>query len=165
MFSSNFKIWAITVGSCSVSLVAAYDAAIWLVVNPTVTGEVHGLSEGTSSWILMTSTIFSIIGALLSCFLVNEQGRKFVIFEGNALVMLGSILFALSNSFYVVIFSRVIFGLGLGLSYTASFLYLSEWSPTDKRGQLIGFSGCCATAGVFLSIVIRQVFVTKVILL
>ena len=155
--SVNFKLWAITLASCLVSLISSYDTGILAVTDRDISKSL-ALSKGKSSWISKVSTIFCIVGALLSCYLNSRFGRKVIIFVGDSLVICGSVVFCLAQQYEGILFSRVLFGLGLGLTSTASFLFLSEWCLPEKRGQLMSVCGFFATTGIFLSFVIKQIY-------
>lgn len=161
IMSVNFKLWAMTLASCLVSLISSYDTGVLAVADTDISDSL-ALSKGKASWISKVSAIFCIVGAVLSCYVNSRFGRRVIIFVGDTLVICGSVAFCLARQYEGILFSRVLFGLGLGLTSTASFLFLTEWCLPQKRGQLMSVCGFFATTGIFLAFVIRQIFQNQV---
>ncbi|PWY67210.1 MFS quinate transporter [Aspergillus heteromorphus CBS 117.55] len=94
----------------------------------------------------------ALLGSLLIWPLTNRYGRRPAM-ALCSLIFCTGVLFELvdSRSLSVFYVGRVICGLGIGGSATVIPIYLSEMSPTDKRGRLGSCYQFTFTIGIFLS--------------
>jgi MFS family permease len=87
------------------------------------------------------------IGALCSSLLVGRVGdiigRRRTIFYGSCIFFIGGALQTFANGMVMMLFGRIIAGVGVGMLSTIVPVYQSEISPPHNRGKLacIEFSG------------------------
>merc|ERR1711939_264539 len=55
---------------------------------------------------------------------------------------------ALANSYAVLLSFRFLTGIGVGLGLSIDPMYISEVSPTDKRGKLISYAELAINIGI-----------------
>src|SRR5690606_19574648 len=70
---------------------------------------------------------------------ISERiGRRWVLVLGGAMVAGGSVLGALSPNIPVLIFSRLLTGVGAGCSITAGIIAITDLSTVENRGRSLG---------------------------
>ena len=100
-----------------------------------------------------TEVIVSItmLGAFLSCIvagpLCDKFGRKPLIIIADILFTIGSIIMALANSITVLIYGRFLIGIAIGMSSIVIPINLSEISPNEKRGTIVGVNSTMCPIG------------------
>ena len=80
----------------------------------------------------------TVLGALAGSYPTNKFGRKNTLLFIGILYVLSAIGSALAISSEFFAFSRFIGGIGIGVSTIAAPAYISEISPSSKRGSLVG---------------------------
>ncbi|XP_066594690.1 facilitated trehalose transporter Tret1-like isoform X3 [Prorops nasuta] len=94
------------------------------------------VTEDQSSWIVSLTVIGSMIGPFLGAWMADRFGRKRCLLYSSAFYIVGwtSVLFASTvEALYV---SRLILGVGVGVSYTTNPMYVSEVADIGLRGAL-----------------------------
>ncbi|MBS1600202.1 MAG: sugar porter family MFS transporter [Bacteroidetes bacterium] len=104
----------------------------------------HGL---TVSIALMGTVIGALLGAIPS----DKFGRRTTLFLIAALYLVSSLGTAFSYNWYVFLFFRLIGGFGVGASSVAAPIYISEISPAEKRGKLVGLFQFNVVFGIVIS--------------
>lgn len=106
--------------------------------------------------------IGAVIGAAVNGILADIFGRKKIIISTAIIFILGSILCAFAPNVYVLILSRMLVGLAVGIVNFVVPLYLSEVSPKQLRGTLVSLYQWAITAGILFSYMINSVFAQAV---
>lgn len=104
----------------------------------------HGL---TISIALIGTVIGSLIGAKPS----DRFGRKNTLYFVAAAYLLSSLGTALADSWWVFLCFRLLGGLGVGISSVIAPVYISEVSPADRRGRLVGLFQFNVVLGILIS--------------
>ena len=104
----------------------------------------HGL---TISIALIGTVIGSLFGARPS----DIFGRKNTLYFIAAAYLLSSIGTAMADNWYVFLIFRFLGGLGVGISSVTAPIYISEVSPADRRGQLVGLFQFNVVLGILVS--------------
>ncbi|KAF2306042.1 hypothetical protein GH714_010117 [Hevea brasiliensis] len=100
----------------------------------------------------------AIIGAAIGGYLSDRFGRKKTILASDIVFIIGAIIMAVAPAPWVIVFGRVLVGLGVGMTSMNSPLYISETSPAKIRGALVSINGFLLTFGQFLSYLINLAF-------
>ncbi len=109
--------------------------------------------------ILVSSTLVgATIGALLNGYLADLFGRKRILIYTAVFFFIGSIFCALSPDIYILILSRFIIGIAIGVVTFATPLYLSEISPEKIRGMLVSLFQLAITMGILFSYLVNAGF-------
>lgn len=104
----------------------------------------HGL---TISIALIGTVIGSLFGARPS----DIFGRKNTLYFVAAAYLLSSIGTGLANNWYIFLVFRFLGGLGVGVSSVTAPIYISEVSPADRRGRLVGLFQFNVVLGILIS--------------
>lgn len=109
--------------------------------------------------ILVSSTLVgATIGAILNGYLADLFGRKKILIFTAVLFFIGSIFCAIAANINILILSRFIVGLAIGVVTFAVPLYLSEISPEKIRGMLVSLFQLAITLGILFSYLINAGF-------
>ncbi|OSN08898.1 D-galactose transporter GalP [Lonsdalea britannica] len=106
------------------------------------------MTSHQQEWVVSSMMFGAAIGAIGSGWLSSHLGRKTSLMIASVLFVIGSLSSALAPNVDVLIISRVILGLAVGVaSYTAP-LYLSEIAPEKIRGSMISMYQLMITIGI-----------------
>jgi MFS transporter, SP family, galactose:H+ symporter len=109
------------------------------ITSTTQQGEVAGLL-----------LLGAAIGAFFSGGLSRRYGRKKVLIIAALIFTLFTIMGVFATTFKVLLISRLIVGLAVGIASFVAPLYLSEIAPRKIRGGMIAMYQFMITAGIFL---------------
>ncbi|HEX7339814.1 MAG TPA: sugar porter family MFS transporter [Rhodanobacteraceae bacterium] len=110
-----------------------------------------GISDHTVEWIVSSMMGGAALGALGAGWLSSSLGRKRSLILGAVVFVIGSVLCSLSLSVPILIASRVVLGLSIGvLTFTAP-LYLAEIAPKETRGAMISSYQLMITIGILIA--------------
>jgi len=104
----------------------------------------HGL---TISIALIGTVLGSIFGSKPS----DTYGRKNTLYFVAIAYLLASLGTALADNWYVFMIFRFLGGLGVGISSVTAPIYISEVSPADRRGKLVGLFQFNIVLGILIS--------------
>ena len=124
---------------------AALDTAI---VGPAipVLRDTFGIDNRMVGLVMSVFVLFSLCSTALMANLSDRYGRRPIYLFSVAMFALGSLLIALSPSFWMVVGSRAIQGVGAGgITPTASAVVGDVFAP-EQRGKMLGLIG--ATYGM-----------------
>ncbi len=113
--------------------------------------DTFSLSVGQSEAVVTAALVGAVIGTIISGFLTRKFGRHFAIWVSAFVFCIGALLCALSVNLEMLVISRVILGVALGLSSFTAPLYLSEISPKHLRGGMIATFQFMITVGILIS--------------
>ena len=109
--------------------------------------------------ILVSSTLVgATIGAVSNGAMADIFGRKKILILTSILFFIGSILCAIAPNITLLILSRFIVGLAIGIVTFATPLYLSEISPEKIRGSLVSLFQLAITIGILFSYLVNAGF-------
>lgn len=110
------------------------------------------LSNRLQEWVVSSMMLGAAIGALFNGWLSFRLGRKYSLMVGAVLFVAGSIGSAFATNVEVLLLSRVLLGVAVGIaSYTAP-LYLSEMASENVRGRMISMYQLMVTLGIVLAL-------------
>ncbi|CAK0813941.1 unnamed protein product [Prorocentrum cordatum] len=90
------------------------------------------------------------VGALLSGRLY-EAGARFQIMTSDVIFIVGALLGATAQGVIGLLLSRLVSGVGLGLSAIAAPMYIAEVSPRERRGSKGALHGVFIGVGIWFS--------------
>lgn len=109
------------------------------------------LDSSSQEWVVSSMMVGAAVGALVASYLAKKIGRKKSLVIGAALFIIGSIGSGLAPTVDILIGSRLILGLSVGIaSYTAP-LYLAEMADKDARGKVISGYQLMVTVGILVA--------------
>jgi sugar porter (SP) family MFS transporter len=111
---------------------------------------------------VITSSLLlgAAVGAFLAGRLSDRLGRKRLIILTAAVFVVGIVGAALSPSAPVLVFFRVIIGLGVGSASVTVPLYIGELAPPSARGALVSLNQLAITLGILSSQLIAYFLTT-----
>ncbi|MED6112460.1 Sugar transport protein 7 [Stylosanthes scabra] len=98
-----------------------------------------------------TSSLYiaGLIASLFASRVTRKYGRRTSIIAGGISFLIGATINASAVNLTMLIFGRVLLGIGIGLGNQAVPLYLSEMAPTHLRGGLNMMFQVATTLGIF----------------
>ena len=107
------------------------------------------------SWVVGSMMGGATAGAMVSGILTRRLGRKVSLLLSGICFVLGSLFCAISTCGAMLIVSRIIVGLSVGIASFTAPLYLSEVAPKSIRGTMITMYQLLITAGILASFLIN----------
>ena len=109
-------------------------------------------SDSFHGWVVISSALWgTVVGALFAGIPTNQFGRKNTLIGIGILFSVSAFGSALSNDPITFAFFRFIGGIGVGVSTIAAPAYISEISPAEKRGKLVGFYQFSLVFGILIA--------------
>ena len=96
-------------------------------INPNNMGLLGGV-------FFLSFAIFQIPAGIL----IDKYGPRKVMSSVIIFAVLGSIIFALSNSFYSLLIGRLLMGLGCSICLMGSLVLITRWTDSDQFSKLAG---------------------------
>ncbi|UDG80547.1 Galactose-proton symporter [Candidatus Annandia pinicola] len=116
------------------------------------------ISNIKQEWIVSSMMLGATFGALFSGLLSSYFGRKKSLIISSLFFFIGSILASLSFNSDILIISRIILGISVGISSYTAPLYLSEISCKNNRGSMVSLYQLMITIGILLSYISDTIF-------
>lgn len=116
--------------------------------------------------VVETSAIISIIligamiGSLASGVLADLMGRRRILAWNNSLMLIAAITAALGDQSYLLMVSRFVLGLGVGVASVVPGLYITEVAPPHIRGKLGAINQLNGWTGIIVSYFVGYEVVT-----
>lgn len=92
----------------------------------------------------------SWLGALVSGFVTDLLGRKWAIMIGCLIWLIGSTIICASQNIPMLVVGRIINGFCVGMESAQVPVYISELSPPNKRGRVVGAQQWAITWGILI---------------
>jgi sugar porter (SP) family MFS transporter len=90
-------------------------------------------------------------GALVGGSIADRIGRRATLLWGGWIFLVGSLLAPLSPNVATLIVARAMLGIAIGFTSVTAPVYVSELSPPESRGRLIGLYQFALTLGIALA--------------
>ena len=129
------------------TFMAVLDATIVNVGLPKIMAS-YGVGLDKIEWVLTAYMLALAVMLPTSGWLADKYGYKRVYFLGLFLFTLGSFLCGVSPTEDILIFSRVIQGLGAGCIMPVGMAIVTREFPPEKRGIALGFWSIASAASV-----------------
>jgi MFS transporter, SP family, galactose:H+ symporter len=98
------------------------------------------------------------VGAICGGRIADRFGRRRVLLVTAAVYGVGAIACGLSPSPAVLVASRVVLGLAIGLSSSTVPVYLSEVAPANARGWIVSLYQLAVTVGILVAYLVDYAF-------
>ncbi len=103
--------------------------------------------EIITSWV----TLGAMLGALVAGVLADRLGRRSTLMLAALVFVVGALLEALAPSSWVLVISRLILGVGVGIASVAGPLYGAENAAARDRGRMVSLYQMAITVGILLA--------------
>lgn len=121
----------------------------------TFIGHTFAMSSGLLGFISGCIPLGAMVGCLIAGYLADRIGRKIMMFVSTILFALSGVGCAFAGNVAILIISRLIGGLGIGMVSTLVPLYIAEISPKQVRGKMVGSYQLAVASGIFVVYVIN----------
>ncbi|XP_038989657.1 inositol transporter 1 isoform X2 [Phoenix dactylifera] len=108
--------------------------------------------------IVSMALVGAMIGAAGGGWVNDAYGRKRATLLADVVFAIGSLVMCAAPDPYVLIFGRLLVGLGIGVASVTAPVYIAEASPSEIRGGLVGTNVLMITCGQFLSYLVNLAF-------
>lgn len=105
-------------------------------------------------FIMSSTQIGCIFGAMMGGFLSDRYGRKKTLFFSAVLFSLSTIFTAISPDLTVFNIFRLVGGLGIGLASIVCPMYIAEVAPSSIRGRLVTINQFAICIGLLSAIIV-----------
>lgn len=127
-----------------------YDTAVISGTISFVSSQFQLNAAGTG-WYVSSALVGCILGVSVAGILSDQYGRKKVLLLSALFFGISAIGCAFAIGFNDLVVYRLIGGLGIGVASMLSPLYISELSPSYKRGRLVALYQFAITVGILCS--------------
>jgi hypothetical protein len=129
-----------------------YDVGIMAAAIQPMEETMH--LTGIQKEVAMGSLNFvAALGALLGGRVANDHGRKYTVKLCCWIFVVGTVMMAAAPGYWAFLLGRIVTGVGVGVSFVAAPVYLSEVAPTDMRGRLNTVFDVAINGGILLGYV------------
>ena len=112
-----------------------------------------GLSPGLHGVAMASALYGTVVGSLIGGWPADRFGRKATLLWIGVLYFAGAVGSGLAPNVSIFILSRVIGGLGIGISTVVAPMYISEIAPPKHRGRLAGMFQFNIVFGILIAFV------------
>ncbi|HMI66451.1 MAG TPA: sugar porter family MFS transporter [Cyclobacteriaceae bacterium] len=131
-------------------LLFGFDIAIFSGTIPFIQ-PYYQLSEAQLGWTGSSLYVGCIVGTLLTGYATDHFGRKLPLIIAAAIFTISSLLMGWAGSHSMLVFWRIIAGIGVGAASMLSPLYIAEVSPAAIRGRMVSINQLTVVTGILLA--------------
>jgi sugar porter (SP) family MFS transporter len=143
-------IWKVSFIAGLGGILYGYDMGIIAAALIFVRGS-FSLSTQMEEVVVSVVLIGAMLGAVGGGAIADRIGRRATLLWGGGIFILGSILAPLSPNVTTLIVARTLLGIAIGFTSVTAPVYVSELSPPQSRGMLIGLYQFALTVGIALA--------------
>ena len=114
------------------------------------------LGPAQQGLVVSAVTFGALFGALVGGTSSDTIGRRWTNIAAGLSFIAGSIFSAIAPNVDVLIASRVLIGLAIGLTSVAAPMYIAELSPARNRGKLVSLFQLAITIGILVSYIVDR---------
>ncbi len=136
-------------------LLFGFDTGVIAGAMLFIVPEFH-LGPAEQGLVVSAVTFGALFGALIGGTSSDRIGRRWTNIAAGLSFVAGSIFSALAPNVAVLIASRVLIGLAIGLTSVAAPMYIAELSPPRNRGKLVSLFQLAITIGILVSYIVDR---------
>jgi SP family arabinose:H+ symporter-like MFS transporter len=156
MRTNSFYIVFISLIAAFGGLLFGFDIAVFSGTIPFIQ-PYYQLSEAQLGWTGSSLYVGCIIGTLITGYATDRFGRKPMLIAAAAIFMVSSVLMGWASSHSMLIFWRIVAGIGVGAASMLSPLYIAEISPASIRGRMVSINQLTIVIGILLAYFINYI--------
>ncbi|CAL9040514.1 unnamed protein product [Musa banksii] len=159
-YFSNFYVLGLTLTAGIGGFLFGYDTGVISGALLYIRDDFAAVAENNvlQETIVSMAIAGAIIGAAGGGWVNDAYGRKKATLLADIIFAIGSVVMCAAPDPYVLIFGRLLVGLGIGIASVTAPVYISEASPSEIRGGLVGMNVLMITGGQFLSYLVNLAF-------
>lgn len=156
-FVSTFSVRANSLYIVFISLIAAFGGLLFGFDIAVFSGTIpfikpyYGLSDAELGFTGSSLYIGCIVGTLITGYATDRFGRKAMLIVAAAIFSVSSVFMGWAGSFHMLIFWRIVAGIGVGAASMLSPLYIAEVSPAGIRGRMVSINQLTIVIGILLA--------------
>ncbi len=151
----NVIITAATAGLAG--LLFGYDTGVIAGALLQITPD-FGLGSFASGLVVGAVPIGAVLGAWIASSSSDKYGRRSLILTAGIIFIIGAIVSAISPDTLILVLSRVVIGVAIGVASAVAPVYISEIAPPDIRGRLVTFFQLAVTVGILVAYLVGLAF-------
>ena len=136
-------------------LLFGFDTGVIAGAMLFIVPEFH-LGPAEQGLVVSAVTFGALFGALAGGSSSDRFGRRWTNIAAGLSFVAGSVFSALAPNVDVLIASRVLIGLAIGLTSVAAPMYIAELSPARNRGKLVSLFQLAITIGILVSYIVDR---------
>lgn len=109
-------------------------------------------------WVVSSVLIGAIIGALATSKFLDTYGRRKLLIWASIIFFLGAITSGFAPDFWVLLITRVILGIGVGITSALIPAYLHELAPKSMHGAVATMFQLMIMIGILLAYILNYTF-------
>jgi sugar porter (SP) family MFS transporter len=106
------------------------------------------LSKIELGWSVASLSLTATLAMMFSGPLADKFGRRIVLKYSAILYAVSALLSAVAPTFFILVFARMMAGIGVGISLILAPMYIAEIAPPEKRGRLVSFNQLNIVLGI-----------------
>ncbi len=106
------------------------------------------LNDLLEGWLVSSGLLGCIIGVFATGLLTDRLGRRKIILSAAVMFLISAIGCAFAPVFSLLIFSRLVGGIGVGMASVVSPMYIAEFAPAAQRGKMVSYYQLAITVGI-----------------
>ncbi|CAI9106843.1 OLC1v1006076C1 [Oldenlandia corymbosa var. corymbosa] len=143
--------------------IGATSGATISLLSPELSGtNWFNLSPVELGLVVSGSLYGALLGSLLVYPLADFLGRRRELITAAILYGLGGALTAYAPGLMVLLFARLVYGLGIGLAMHGAPLYIAETCPSQIRGTLISLKELFIVLGILLGYFVGSNYINTI---
>jgi sugar porter (SP) family MFS transporter len=127
-----------------------FDTAVISGVETSIQ-QLWSLDKVSHGFTVASALLGTVIGSLVAGRPAEKYGRKRVLQAIGLLYIVTSIVTAFTPAWLPFVIFRFLGGIGVGASSVVGPMYISEISPADRRGRLVGLFQFNVVSGILLA--------------
>lgn len=116
------------------------------------------LDSWGQGWVVSSVLLGAVLGSALLGPLSDRLGRRVLILISAVIFFVGALGSGLATGVTILILSRIVLGMGVGVASSLIPTYLSEMSPVHMRGFLTGLFQLMVMTGILLAYITNYAF-------
>ena len=117
-----------------------------------------GLGSFAQGLVVAAVPIGAIAGAAIAGPAADKYGRRLMILIAAGVFIVGALGSAAAPGLGVLVVSRIVIGIAIGLASAAAPVYISEVAPPESRGRLVSFFQLAVTIGILVAYLVGLAF-------
>lgn len=116
------------------------------------------LGPWQQGWVVSSVLIGAIIGALATSKFLDKYGRRKLLIWASVIFFIGAITSGFAPDFWVLLITRVILGIGVGITSALIPAYLHELAPKSMHGAVATMFQLMVMIGILLAYILNYTF-------